>query len=142
MNTTLNLISAFAIVDPLNGPTPLWQQLLMTILLLLLGLFAALSLIWRNRERRGQHPTGTAFLAGFAILVFYVIAGCLIMYVPFLFFPYHDFIGVGWFFAAPVVLAIVVIAGILARRRSGAALSISAAIGIVVWALVIFTVKI
>ena len=81
-------------------------------------------------------------LAGLTVLTAFLVLGAVLFLLPAWVVPHHDSIGMGWFFAFPIVMLLVLACGIAAWRVSGKAVVGASVAGLSLWVLVATTVTI
>jgi hypothetical protein len=122
----------------------MWQLVLASTLVAVM--IALTSIGWFAFFRRsgpvlsGQRRKG--LLAGLTILTLFLVLGAMLFLLPAWVIPHHDSIGVGWFFAFPVGMLLVLACGIAAWRVSGKAVVGASAAGLSLWVLVATTLTI
>jgi hypothetical protein len=83
-----------------------------------------------------------SLLAGLTGLTAFLVLGAVLFLLPAWVVPHHDSIGVGWFFAFPVVMLLVLASGIAAWQMSGKPVVGASVAGLSLWVLVATTVTI
>jgi hypothetical protein len=128
--------------DGLKSAASLWELVLAGTLVAALVVLTCIG--WGSYLRmHGPYKTRRkAFLVGLVILTLQLVLGAVLFALPSWVVPRHDSIGVGWFFASPAIMVLVLVCGCVNWRASGKALALAGLTGLCLWGLVAVTVVI
>jgi hypothetical protein len=130
--------------DGWRSATPMWELVLASTLLAAVIVLTCIG--WLAFFRRsGAIPSELrrrGLLAGLTVLTAFLVLGAVLFLLPSWVVPHHDSIGVGWFFAFPAGMVLVLACGIASWRVSGRAVVGASLAGLSLWVLVATTVTI
>jgi hypothetical protein len=123
--------------------TPLWELIVVGTLGSTITVLTCAGWVCLFRQHGPLRATPRwAFLTGLVILTTHTVLGAALFSLPGWVVPNHDRVGVGWFFASPIVMLFVGACGCASWRASGRTLVLAGLAGLSLWAIVAGSVAI